>query len=127
MAFANVRSSLRPDGLFIFDVNTVSALEAELFTQRSHRGAPLQYDWRSKYDARTRTSRIRMSFVLPVTRQRIKVVHRQRAYSDTELRSLLDAAGFGEVCSYEAYQTCAPGPDSDRVFYVAHATTSRVR
>jgi len=125
LAFANIRSHLKPDGIFIFDVNTVRALEAELFTQRSRPGAPLQYDWRSKYDARTRISRISMSFVLPGARERIKIVHRQRAYTDTELRALLEAAGFGGVRSYEAYQTSPPGPDSDRVFYVARSATTR--
>ena len=127
MALANARLALRPGGLFIFDVNTVRALEAELFTQSSRPGAPLQYRWQSKYDPRTRTSRIRMSFLAPGTREKLKVVHRQRAYTDSELRPLLDAAGFEQVRSYEAYQTSPPGPDSDRVFYVAQSPPVRAR
>jgi SAM-dependent methyltransferase len=126
-AFANVRSSLKSDGVFIFDVNTVKALEGELFTQRSGPGAPLQYDWRSKYDPSARISRIRMTFQAPGMRKSIKVVHRQRAYTDTELRSLLEAARFEKVRSYEAYQTSPPVAESDRVFYVAHTATPRVR
>ena len=118
-AFANTRAALVPGGLFIFDVNTVRALEEELFTQTSRQGAPIQYRWTSRYDPATRVSRIRMRFTIPAARQRFSIVHEQRAYTDEEIRSLLRQAGFRRISAYEAYRLTSPTPDSDRVFYVA--------
>lgn len=120
-AFANTRAALKPGGLLIFDVNTVHALEAELFTQRSLDGAPVKYRWVSKYNASTRISRITMRFEIPTTREKFTAVHHQRAYSDGELRSLLEGTGFTDIASYEAYRVAPPGPLTDRAFYVARA------
>ena len=118
-AFANVRAALDPEGTFIFDVNTVHALEAELFTQKSPIGAPVEYRWNSKYDPNTRTSRIKMHFRVQATGEKIHLVHKQRAYTDADLRSFLSYAGFRDVRAYEAYHMSRPQPRSDRVFYLA--------
>jgi len=119
--FANVRAALKPNGLFIFDVNTVQALEAELFTQKNPPAAAVEYTWKSKYNKRTRLSRIKMDFHVVATGDKISAVHRQRAYTDQELRDYLSNAAFAQVQTYEAYQFIPPTPKSDRVFYVATA------
>lgn len=121
-AFANTRRALKPGGLLLFDVNTVRALEAELFTQKSRPDAAVRYEWRSRYDPGSGISTIRMVFTLP-DGDRVRVVHRQRAYTDAELRSSLFHAGFRPVNAYEAYQHTPPTPHSDRVFYVAAAAS----
>ncbi len=118
-AFANIRRALKDDAVFIFDVNTVHALEAELFTQRSHPGAEISYRWKSRYSRATRTSTIRMDFQVAATGEAFSITHRQRAYTDAELRSYLFHGGFGDIASYDAYRIIAPGPHSDRVFYLA--------
>ena len=118
-AFASTRAALNPRGLLVFDVNTVHALEAELFTQGSRPGASIEYRWRSKYDRKKRISRIKMDFRIHATRQRISSVHYQRAYTDDDFRSALAAAGFDRVTAYDAYRFVPPDPKSDRVFYVA--------
>lgn len=120
-AFANVRGALVRGGLLIFDVNTVHALAAELFTQESPPGAPVRYRWVSKYEPRRRISEISMCFEEPDTGEPIAVTHRQRAYTEQELRVFLSEAGFLDICTYEAYQLRAPRKQSDRVFFVAHA------
>jgi SAM-dependent methyltransferase len=120
-AFANAGAALRPGGLLIFDVNTVHALEAELFTQTSIEGAPVKYRWVSSYDRQTRISRIRMRFRIVSTGERFEVTHRQRAYSDEEFRSLVTEAGFTDLRSYEAYRLVPPTATSDRAFYVSRA------
>ena len=125
-AFANTRSALRPGGLFVFDVNTVHALEAELFTQESPEGAAIWYRWISKYDRKTRTSRVTMEFRIAGTGQRFTVEHRQRAYTEADLRSFLFHAGFTHIVSYEAYRLTSPAPLTDRAFYVARADESPV-
>ena len=118
-AFANIRHALKDDGILIFDVNTVHALEAELFTQESGPDAEIAYRWKSRYDRATRISTIRMNFEVSATGETFSIAHRQRGYTDAEFRSYLFHAGFGEVTSYDGYRLIAPGPQSDRAFYVA--------
>jgi SAM-dependent methyltransferase len=118
-AFADTRAALKPGGLFIFDVNTVRALEAELFTQASLDPGPVRYRWVSRYHPASRICRVRMTFEIAATGEKFTIVHRQRAYTDAELRSFLDSAGFADITAYNAYTTQPPSPDSDRVFYVA--------
>ncbi|HUU55151.1 MAG TPA: class I SAM-dependent methyltransferase [Armatimonadota bacterium] len=120
-AFANTRRALKPGGIFVFDVNTVRALEEDLFTQNSRPGAPVAYQWKSTYHPGTRLSRIKMEFCIPATNEQFTIIHRQRAYTDAELHSYLFHAGFAPVACYEAYRVSPPSPDSDRVFYVATA------
>ncbi|MFB3880381.1 MAG: class I SAM-dependent methyltransferase [Armatimonadota bacterium] len=123
-AFANIRNALKHGGLLIFDVNTVRALEAELFTQESRPDAEVSYRWKSRYDPRTRISTIRMDFQVTDTGERFRVVHRQRGYTDSELRALLLEAGFARVVVYDGYRLTPPTPESDRAFYVAAAATA---
>jgi ubiquinone/menaquinone biosynthesis C-methylase UbiE len=118
--FVCTRRALNPGGLFIFDVNTIRALEAELFTQRNRPGAPVTYRWKSRYDPESSISTIRMDFDVP-GQGKVRVVHRQRGYTDAELRSFLSHAGFSGTTAYEAYRHIPPGPHTDRVFYVARA------
>ncbi len=118
-AFANIRAALKPDGVLVFDVNTIRALEAELFTQRSAPGAAIEYRWVSKYDPNTRLSVIRMDFRVRATGERIQVVHRQRGYTDGQIRAALRRAGFTHIAAYDAYRFEKPRPESDRVFYAA--------
>lgn len=120
-AFANTKRALKPGGVLVFDVNTVRALEAELFTQDSRSDAEVAYRWKSQYDPRSRISRIKMQFRMPSTNEQLTVLHHQRAYTDAELHSFLCHAGFLNVTSYEAYRFAPPTPHSDRVFYVATA------
>jgi len=120
-AFANIHAALKPTGLFIFDVNTIRALEAELFTQKSAEKAQVKYRWKSTYDRKTCTSRVVMRFEILATGEKFTATHHQRAYTDAEIRSFLFQVGFRNVTSYRAYTTEPPSPQSDRVFYVAHA------
>jgi ubiquinone/menaquinone biosynthesis C-methylase UbiE len=120
-AFANIRAALTTGGLLIFDVNTVHALEAELFTQTSPPEAPVKYRWVSRYDPKTRISRIKMHFEVAATGEKFSVIHQQRAYTESELRSFMFHAEFTDIRSYDAYRLSPPQPLSDRVFYVARA------
>jgi SAM-dependent methyltransferase len=118
-AFANIRKALKPSGLLVFDVNTIHALEAEMFTQTSGPNAQMRYRWRSRYDRKTRLTEVRMHFEIPATDETVEIVHRQRGYTEAEMREALYQGGFGEVNCYDGYRFQPPTPSSDRVFYVA--------
>jgi hypothetical protein len=124
-AFAGVRRTIAEEGLFIFDVNTEVALEQELFTQEElEPDAPVKLRWDSRYDRRSRTTEVDMTFYLE-DGQVVKELHRQRAHSPRELRDTLTAAGFRTLAVYDAYTFNLPRRDSDRVFYVCRPAPIR--
>jgi SAM-dependent methyltransferase len=120
--FRGVCRALRPGGWFIFDMNTAFALANRFFDQ-SNQGSedPLQYTWRSQWNARTRVCRVDMDFEWrgPNGPIRFREVHYQRAYETQELLELLAAAGFAAAYPYHAYSLRKPTRWSDRVYVVA--------
>jgi len=121
-AFGGIHACLAPQGLLIFDLNTIRALELELFTQNNLRSKePLLYSWKSSWDADTQICSVHMWFKWrrDGTEQEFVEVHRQRAYADEEVRSLLRTAGFGEVRVYDAYSFDPLHQRSTRAFYIA--------
>ncbi|MBI2297569.1 MAG: class I SAM-dependent methyltransferase, partial [Armatimonadetes bacterium] len=112
-AFRGVAASLRPGGLFIFDLNTERALADDLFT-RDEPNAEVPHRWRSRYDAATRIATVDLEFRLP------------RAHRPREVRAAAEAAGLDTLAVYEAYTLELPRPGCDRVFYVCR-TAPRAR
>ncbi len=113
---------LNANGVFIFDLNTEYAFVHKMFDQSERRRtSPVRYRWRSEYDPSTHLCTVRMEFwVDEDDGERYFVeVHRQRAYSDAEVRTMLKEAGFRAVHAFDAYTIHPPTRRSDRVFYVA--------
>jgi SAM-dependent methyltransferase len=122
--FSGVRRCLRPEGLFIFDLNTEHALEAEMFTQSDTTNPSLRYRWNSKFDHTTRLSRIVMEFWQP-RGERFTETHYQRAYPTDKVVAMLESAQFTLGGLFEAYTLLPPGPLSSRIFYVARRAPPR--
>jgi ubiquinone/menaquinone biosynthesis C-methylase UbiE len=121
-AFVRIARHLHPGGILAFDVNSLYALSHDLFTQTGTSG-PLHHVWRSYWDRESRTCRVEMDFTLQDeatggTRQ-FHETHIQRAYTITELREMLEAAGFVNIAVYGNYGERTPGPKSDRLLFVA--------
>jgi SAM-dependent methyltransferase len=121
-AFAGVARRLEPGGLFIFDVNTVRALERGMFTQEGTGADPsLRYVWRSSYDPETRLCRIAMRFQVQGeegTRE-FHETHIQRGYPLAEITSLLEAAGLEVPAVYQSLTFRPATEGSDRAYFVA--------
>jgi len=121
-AFRSVARALRPRGWLIFDVNTIRALEEELFTQsRTSDSDTLHYDWVSRWDPRTMLSTIEMAFEWrgcdpPL---RFSETHVQRGYSFRDMVEWQEEAGFRVEACYDAYSLRRASDRSTRVFYVA--------
>src|SRR5258708_603580 len=122
-AFQRVSAHLVPGGLFIFDINSAFALENGFFDQENTSTDDiLRYVWRSEYEAETRLCRVRMRFFLRNKRgvdQEFREVHIQFAYTEEELRTMLELAGFGQITTYHAYTLDPFRPTTDRIFFVA--------
>lgn len=124
--FSHVRRVLNPQGLFIFDMNTICGLAR----WREH-GAQVQQDedtlfevHRAKYDYDRSIATLRITgFVREGTLwRRIDEEHQERGYPLEKIREALGHAGLGElVCWADLGEMTEPKPDSGRVFLVTRA------
>jgi len=120
--FAGAWRSLTDEGIFIFDLNTELALRAGFFTQDNLRSSdPLKYSWQPHWYPDRKICRIDMWFRWegPGGPREFEEVHYERAYSQSEIKQMLDRAGFSEITAYNGYTFKRPTARSDRVFYVA--------
>jgi SAM-dependent methyltransferase len=122
-AIRRVHEHLRPGGLFIFDINSAYALENNFFEQSNvTTNDRLRYVWRSEYDAPTRLCTVSMRFFVRGPRgvdEEFRETHVQFAYTETELRAMLQDAGFTSVETFQAYTRRPTRPTTDRIFFVA--------
>lgn len=122
-AFRSVAKDVVPGGHFIFDTNSVYALEQELFTQSNVPWAQaFRYDWRSRFDPVTRISEIRMQFSVRQvdgSLHEFNELHHERAYRREEIHDALRAADWEPLHTFDAYTTRPPRDQSERWFFVA--------
>ncbi len=117
----SVNSVLNPGGLFIFDINRIeklprpgeeiSFLESEDFTLIYKTSFVKKDMWE-----------IAVTGFVPVEGglfSRFHEVHRERAISPSEVRSVLADAGFVLSAEYAGFSLEPPDEDTRRVFYVA--------
>jgi len=117
-AFHQVAKHVKPGGSFIFDVNTAYAFETELFDQEDLKPrASLKYKWKGDWDPENRIITVNMQFWKG--EQEFNETHRQRAYTDDELRDMLAQAGFVDVRAFHSYTLNPPRYKSDRLHYCA--------
>ncbi|HJN17869.1 MAG TPA: class I SAM-dependent methyltransferase [Armatimonadota bacterium] len=121
-AFESIYHCLTPGGMLIFDLNTIRALELDLFTQNNLRsGEPLLYSWKSDWDAEARICSVQMWFRWRDDEEENEFteVHRQRGYTDDEVQGMLRDARLEILGVYDAYSFEALNPRSTRMFFVA--------
>lgn len=115
-AFHRVAANLEPGGSFIFDVNTKYAFEQKLFDQRDLRSIKkLRYDWIGDWDEGSQIITVNMKFWWED--REFTETHVQRAYSDEELRDMLETAGFHDIHAFHSYTLNPPRRTSDRLHY----------
>lgn len=112
---------VRPGGLFVFDLNTAYAFEAEMFTQKDLKPrSEIKYKWEGNYNRETRIISVEMDFW--VGEETYHETHIQRAHSPEEALHALRTAGFERIQVFESYTLDPPRRNSDRVHYVAQKT-----
>ena len=120
--FREVGRALRRGGVFIFDLNTELALAGGFFDQNNF-GADdwLHFEWRSRYDRRSRICTVTMKFWVN-TEGSIKEfveVHNQRAHSEGEVEEGLRLAGLKVVGVFDDYTEREANIFTDRAVWVA--------
>jgi len=122
-AFARIAAHLETGGVFVFDLNSVFAFEANLFTQTNRNpGKRLHYDWQAHFDRQTRLCTVQMRFERTQHDGTVQVFHerhRERAYTRQEIEAMLDATGWELLHTFDAYTLNHPHDRSERWFFVA--------
>jgi SAM-dependent methyltransferase len=121
--FSSIRGALRPDGLFLFDVNTDLGFRERWVREWEVVTEDGVCRLAGEYDPRTRTGSYRFTLKGrgPEAWRCADFTFRERCHSDAELRSSLARAGFDvlEVC--DAVEDLGLEEEVGRSFYVATA------
>lgn len=118
--FTRVYKWLRPGGLFVFDVNTpykLRRMDKELYIDETDETYCV---WRTEFSEKSRvcTYGVDLFCLCPDgTWNRSWEEHRERAWEEAELRTMLGKAGFGEIQVTGDLRRTAPRPDEDRVIF----------
>ena len=120
-AFARVRLFLTPGGLFLFDVNTpekLEGLDGQVFLDETE---DTYCVWRAEYSRRVCSYYMDIFRLDPATGrwERGEELHRERAYTITELTGMLKEAGFVDVRVFGDKKMRPPRPGEQRAFFTA--------
>lgn len=112
-----VHSHLRPDGFFMFDVNTSFGLE-NLWEGGTVQGWLGQdwFGWKHEWDGEARIATVEAGFL--IGGQAWRETHLERAFDQPELRRLLQAAGFTAIEMLEEPWGEQAEPDAARVWVI---------
>ena len=121
-AFRRVYESLRPGGLFVFDINTpykLESLDGQVFLDETEDSYCV---WRAVYDKRHSLCRYGMDLFQRLedeTWERSFEEHVERAYTPEELSGWLADAGFAQIEQFGNLRLEAPENTELRIFFAA--------
>jgi len=117
--FISVKNHLKKDGLFIFDINSYYKLSEVLGNNiYTYNEEKIFYSWENVFE----DDIVNMYLTFFVKKgdlyERFEEEHRERAYTETYIESLLDAIGLSLVAKYDGYTKNKVKEDSERIVYV---------
>lgn len=120
--FLHAYDALEHGGAFIFDMNTEYALKVIWGTNvwyRNEGGVPSV--WKNEYDAGAKIGTLYLTWttIEDGRKEEHFEIHRERAYSNEEIRGALDKAGFGKIAIYAHPTFQAPAEVTPRIMVVA--------
>ncbi len=122
-AFGRIAAHLETGGVWVFDMNSDYALQADLFTQSNLDPLKnLHYEWQATYDQATKITSVSMRFERRNEdggTQIFRETHRERAYTLEEIGAMLQETGWELLKTYDAYTLNLPHKASERWFFVA--------
>lgn len=129
--FAGVHNYLDPDGLFLFDVNslckfrTVYGDQAYILEDEMPPDGRLIYcGWQNQYDEASGICDFFLTLFeeMPDGSYRRSEEHqRERCYSPEELKKWLEDSGFEVLGVYAGYDFSEPSENSERLYFAARA------
>ncbi|NCC16069.1 MAG: class I SAM-dependent methyltransferase [Clostridia bacterium] len=123
-AFSAVKKHLKPNGIFLFDMNTEYKFK-ELLGDKTYAAMTedAAYFWENSFDEEERINEYYVSFFIrqkdKETYERVEEYHYERAYSLEEVKSCLEENGFLLLNVYDGYCFERAKEDSQRYFFAA--------
>lgn len=119
--FAGVYNSLRPGGLFIFDLNAVEKLSDAGGDVTFVDDNDMSLIWETSYDKDRDIWEITLTGFLRQGDKYEKFieVHREKHFKSSEALGILKDSGFEVLDMYHGFSFEPPKPNSRRIFYVA--------
>lgn len=125
--FRRIALFLDPDGIFIFDANTIYKHQHILGNETFVYDCEDVYCvWQNEYHEQNHVVDIQLDFFGECEDgryDRAQELFCERAYSDEEMRTMLLAAGLQVIACYDSDSFSPPRPDSQRVIYVVKHTS----
>ncbi len=120
-AFTRVHLFLSPGGLFLFDINTpkkLKELDGGLYLDETEDAYCV---WRTEFSPRRRVCSFGMDLFLREDGvwKRGSEFQEEYAYTPEELAGHLTAAGFRDIRQYGELKMRPPGPEENRIFFMA--------
>lgn len=121
--FRLVNNYLDPEGVFIFDMNTIYKYQ-ELLGENTiaENREDCSFIWDNSYDSETMVNEYDLALFIGEESglyRKYEETHYQRAYSIPEVRQALEEAGMEFVAVYDAFSRNAPEPESERIYFIA--------
>lgn len=120
--FALVNNYLDPQGIFLFDMNTVYKYQTMIgnttIAENRDEGS---FIWENSYDEETGINTYELALFIPREDglyEKDEEVHYQRAYSLEKIKELIGKAGMELLAVYDAYTLEPPKEDSGRLTFV---------
>lgn len=121
--FGLVNNYLDPEGIFLFDLNTVYKYQELLGdTVIAENREEASFIWENYYDEEEQINEYDLTIFLQEKEdcyRKFEEVHVQRAYTLEKIKELLSKAGMQFIAAYDAFTKCPPKPDSERIYIVA--------
>jgi len=123
--FACVRQSLRPGGIFLFDMNTIHALSANWGNgTKVRQDGEVHSIWRSRYQPCDRTAHLELMVFGPDGSggyRKLREVHVERGYEVSEIEEYLSRSEFSQIDIFKHGTNEPPDTDTVRVMIIAKA------
>ncbi|MGN0204685.1 MAG: class I SAM-dependent DNA methyltransferase [Coprococcus sp.] len=129
--FSLVNNYLDPEGIFIFDLNTVYKYQEVLGEQTiAEDREECSFIWDNYYDEEEMINEYDLSIFVREKDdlfRRYQETHYQRAYPLEMVKKLLEKSGMEVLAIYDAFTYNNPEPDSERVYFIAREHGKRER
>lgn len=122
--FKLVNNYLDPEGVFIFDLNTVYKYEKILGEQTiAENREDASFIWDNYYDEEEQINEYDLALFIPEGKdglyRKYEEVHYQRAYELELVKELLEKAGMEFVTAYDAFTKNPVNEKSERIYVIA--------
>ncbi|MFP4660827.1 MAG: class I SAM-dependent DNA methyltransferase [Halanaerobiales bacterium] len=125
--FENVYNSLKRDGFFIFDMNTINRLMSIKPGTTIIKGEDYSCVWEDIIDKSNKLWKVRLKIYHKDTAEYYEELHQETGYRIDVVKNLLRSTGFKCIDVYSAYTFSKADENDNRIYFVAFREKRQVR